>query len=65
MPAFAWVVAALSPSGRLLEYGPQFREGKSSYGDGNGGDCAEVACGGSGVVAVRDSKVPSLVTAAA
>ncbi|WP_405730334.1 DUF397 domain-containing protein [Streptomyces sp. NBC_01537] len=32
---------------------------KSSYSDGNGGDCLEVADGIPGVVPVRDSKVPS------
>ncbi|MEU9641449.1 DUF397 domain-containing protein [Streptomyces sp. NPDC048188] len=30
---------------------------KSSYSDGNGGDCVEVAHGVPGVVPVRDSKV--------
>ncbi|WP_225635875.1 DUF397 domain-containing protein [Streptomyces solaniscabiei] len=30
---------------------------KSSYSDGNGGDCVEVADGVPGVVPVRDSKV--------
>lgn len=30
---------------------------KSSYSDGNGGDCLEVADGVPGVVPVRDSKV--------
>lgn len=32
---------------------------KSSYSDGNGGECVEVADGVPGVVPVRDSKVPS------
>lgn len=31
---------------------------KSSYSSGNGGACVEVAAGGTGVVAVRDSKDP-------
>ncbi|MGV9344225.1 DUF397 domain-containing protein [Streptomyces spiralis] len=31
---------------------------KSTYSDGNGGDCVEVADGVPGVVPVRDSKVP-------
>jgi hypothetical protein len=31
---------------------------KSSYSSGNGGNCVEVAAGGPGVVAVRDSKDP-------
>ncbi|MFI9598413.1 DUF397 domain-containing protein [Streptomyces sp. NPDC052043] len=31
---------------------------KSSYSDGNGGNCVEVADGVPGVVPVRDSKVP-------
>lgn len=31
---------------------------KSSYSSGNGGNCVEVAAGGAGVVAVRDSKDP-------
>ncbi|MEU0603050.1 DUF397 domain-containing protein [Streptomyces sp. NPDC006393] len=31
---------------------------KSSYSDGNGGNCLEVAHGVPGVVPVRDSKVP-------
>jgi hypothetical protein len=31
---------------------------KSSYSDGNGGDCVEVAAGVPGVIPVRDSKVP-------
>ncbi|MFB7113100.1 DUF397 domain-containing protein [Streptomyces sp. NPDC056291] len=31
---------------------------KSSHSDGNGGDCVEVANGVSGIVPVRDSKVP-------
>ncbi|MFA3873978.1 DUF397 domain-containing protein [Streptomyces sp. MMCC 100] len=30
---------------------------KSSYSDGNGGDCVEVAHGVPGVIPVRDSKV--------
>ncbi len=41
---------------------------KSSYSDGNGGDCVEVADGVPGVVPVRDSKVaegPVLVLGAA
>lgn len=32
---------------------------KSSYSDGGGGDCVEVANHISGVIPVRDSKVPS------
>jgi Domain of unknown function (DUF397) len=31
---------------------------KSSYSSANGGNCVEVAVGGPGVVAVRDSKDP-------
>ncbi|MFI6656031.1 DUF397 domain-containing protein [Streptomyces sp. NPDC050523] len=31
---------------------------KSTYSDGNGGNCVEVADGVPGVVPVRDSKVP-------
>lgn len=31
---------------------------KSSYSSGNGGACVEVAAGGTGVVAVQDSKDP-------
>lgn len=31
---------------------------KSSYSNGSGGDCVEVACGITGVVPVRDSKLP-------
>ncbi|MGW3101453.1 DUF397 domain-containing protein [Streptomyces sp. NPDC001100] len=31
---------------------------KSTYSDGNGGDCVEVADGVAGVIPVRDSKVP-------
>ncbi|WP_327414704.1 DUF397 domain-containing protein [Streptomyces sp. NBC_01233] len=31
---------------------------KSTYSDGTGGDCLEVADGHSGIVPVRDSKVP-------
>ncbi|WP_432186617.1 DUF397 domain-containing protein [Streptomyces sp. Tue6028] len=31
---------------------------KSSYSNGEGGDCVEVAAGVPGVVPVRDSKVP-------
>jgi hypothetical protein len=31
---------------------------KSSYSDGNGGSCVEVADGAPGIVPVRDSKIP-------
>ncbi|MGP4045075.1 DUF397 domain-containing protein [Streptomyces sp. 2A115] len=40
---------------------------KSTYSDGNGGDCVEVAAGVPGVVPVRDSKLlnsPVLVVGA-